>query len=119
MVKSDLVAPGLNMIGREAGCRRPGDVHPYLTNLNRLGLVWFSREEMDDVQRYQLLEAQQQAFADGRCMDCDKQMPGWPGKDGPPDKLPDGWAYFTDMKDEPMGWLCPDCDAADEAESER
>src|SRR5947199_924463 len=43
-----------------------------------------------------LLEAQQRAFADGRCMDCDKQMPGWPWKDGAPDQLPEGWAYFTD-----------------------
>ena len=67
----------------------------------------------------QLLEAQQQAFADGRCMDCDQPMPGWPSQGGAPEMLPDGWTYFTDLKDQPMGWLCPDCDAADEADSER
>jgi abortive infection alpha-like protein len=58
VIKSDLVAPGLSMIAAEAGCRRPEEVHPYLNNLNRLGLVWFSREPLDDVQLYQVLEAQ-------------------------------------------------------------
>lgn len=55
---SELVAPGLNMIGAEAGCRHLDRVHAYLTNLNRLGLVWFSREEVSDRMRYQVLEAQ-------------------------------------------------------------
>jgi abortive infection alpha-like protein len=58
VIKSDLVAPGLNMIGLEAGCRHPEHVRPYLNNLHRLGLVWFSREPLDDVQRYHVLEAQ-------------------------------------------------------------
>jgi hypothetical protein len=55
---SDLVAPGLTMIGAEAGCRNPDRVPSYLNNLNRLGLVWFSRESLDDQRRYQVLEAQ-------------------------------------------------------------
>ena len=55
---SSLVAPGLTMIGAEAGCRYPDRVHPYLNNLNRLGLVWFSRETLEDPQLYQVLEAQ-------------------------------------------------------------
>src|SRR5439155_3351964 len=55
---SELLAPGLTMIGAEAGCRRPDQVHPYLNNLHRLGLVWFSREPLRDQERYQVLEAQ-------------------------------------------------------------
>ncbi len=55
---SSLVAPGLTMIAAEAGCRHPDRVHSYLNNLNRLGLVWFSRETLDDPLPYQVLEAQ-------------------------------------------------------------
>jgi hypothetical protein len=58
VIKSDLVAPGLNMIGMDAGCRHPEHVRPYLNNLHRLGLVWFSREPLDDVQRYHVVESQ-------------------------------------------------------------
>jgi Abortive infection alpha len=57
-VGSELVAPGLNMIGAEAGCRRPDRVPAYLNNLERLGLVWFSREPLSDQSRYQVIEAQ-------------------------------------------------------------
>jgi Abortive infection alpha len=55
---SSLVAPGLTMIGAEAGCRHLDRVHAYLNNLFRLGLVWFSRERLEDPLRYQVLEAQ-------------------------------------------------------------
>ena len=55
---SQLVAPGLTMIGAEAGCRYPDRVHSYLNNLYRLGLVWFSREKLEDPMPYQVLEAQ-------------------------------------------------------------
>jgi hypothetical protein len=55
---SRLVAPGLQMIGAEAGCRHVDRVHAYLNNLYRLGLVWFSREPLGDPLRYQVLEAQ-------------------------------------------------------------
>ncbi|MEA2375991.1 MAG: hypothetical protein QOD53_2454 [Thermoleophilaceae bacterium] len=58
LLKSDLVAPGLNMIGREAGCRHLDRVHRYLDNLSRLGLIWFAHEQLDDIQLYQVLEAQ-------------------------------------------------------------
>jgi hypothetical protein len=58
LVKSEMVAPGLNMIGREAGCRHPERVHRYLDNLSRLGLIWFSREQLEDLQLYHVLEAQ-------------------------------------------------------------
>ena len=57
-LKSDLVAFGLTMIGAEAGCRHPERVHLYLDNIARLGLIWFSREQLDDIQLYQVLEAQ-------------------------------------------------------------
>ena len=33
-------------------------MHAYLNNLNRLGLVWFSREPLEDPLAYQVLEAQ-------------------------------------------------------------
>ena len=38
-------------------------VPAYLNNLERLGLVWFSREEVEDHTRYQVLEAQPDVLA--------------------------------------------------------
>ncbi len=58
MVNSQLVAPGLTMIGGRAGCRHLDQVPAYLNNLFRLGLVWFSREALRDPMDYQVLEAQ-------------------------------------------------------------
>jgi len=58
MVSSQLVAPGLNMIGARAGLRHLDQVPSYLNNLFRLGLVWFSREALRDHLEYQVLEAQ-------------------------------------------------------------
>ena len=55
---TELIAPGLTMIGAEAGCRRPERIPAYLNNLFRLGLVWFSREPVGEQARYQVLEAQ-------------------------------------------------------------
>ena len=55
---TELVAPGLTMIGAEAGCRRAERIPAYLNNLERLGLVWFSREALPEQARYQVLEAQ-------------------------------------------------------------
>lgn len=57
-VGSQLIAPGLSMIGQQAGCRNLERVHSYLNNLYRLGLIWFSREPLEDPLRYQVLEAQ-------------------------------------------------------------
>jgi hypothetical protein len=57
-VASQLVAPGLSMIGAQAGCRHLDRVPAYLNNLYRLGLIWFSREPVTDRLRYQVLEAQ-------------------------------------------------------------
>jgi nucleotide-binding universal stress UspA family protein len=58
LITSRLIAPGLNMIGPRAGLKYVERVPSYLTNLNRLGLVWFSRETLRDPERYQVLEAQ-------------------------------------------------------------
>ncbi|HEX5980923.1 MAG TPA: DUF4393 domain-containing protein [Thermoleophilaceae bacterium] len=57
-IGSEMVAPGLNMIGAEAGCRYLDRVPAYLNNLYRLGLIWFSREPLEDPTDYQVLEAQ-------------------------------------------------------------
>ncbi|MDQ2748927.1 MAG: DUF4393 domain-containing protein [Actinomycetota bacterium] len=57
-IGSELVAGGLNMIAEHAGCRNVEWVHQYLTNLNRLGVVEFSKEQVSNPQRYQLIEAQ-------------------------------------------------------------
>ena len=58
LLKDELIAPGLNMIGMEAGVSHPERVARYLNNLYRLGLIWFSREQLEDQARYQVLEAQ-------------------------------------------------------------
>lgn len=63
MVNSQLVAPGLTMIGARAGCRYPDQVPSYLNNLFRLGLVWFSREALRDPMDYQVVEAQPDVLA--------------------------------------------------------
>lgn len=57
-IGSRLVAASLSMIAEQAGCRRRDRTHAYLNNLNRLGLIWFSREPLEDPRRYQVLEAQ-------------------------------------------------------------
>jgi hypothetical protein len=57
-IASGLIEGGLNMIGTESGCRFLDRVPAYLNNLERLGLVWFSREPLEDPLAYQVLEAQ-------------------------------------------------------------
>jgi hypothetical protein len=57
-VGSELVRGGMNMIGAQAGCQHRERVPAYLNNLERLGLIWFSREPMSDPVAYQVLEAQ-------------------------------------------------------------
>ncbi|WP_460848997.1 Abi-alpha family protein [Nocardioides ultimimeridianus] len=63
MVSSQLVAPGLNMVGARAGLRYLDQVPAYLNNLFRLGLIWFSREAVREHQEYQVLEAQPDVLA--------------------------------------------------------
>lgn len=62
-VSSQLVAPGLSMIGSRAGVRYPQRVPAYLNNLFRLGLIWFSKEPLRDSTEYQVLEAQPDVLA--------------------------------------------------------
>ena len=57
-IGSELISGGLNMIAEHAGCRHVDRIHPYLTNLNRLGLIEFSKEQVENPNRYQLVEAQ-------------------------------------------------------------
>lgn len=54
---SELLAPGLSMVAASAGCRFHDRVPAYLNNLFRLGLVWFSREAIDDLVRCQVRAA--------------------------------------------------------------
>lgn len=63
MVSSSLVAAGMNMIGPRAGVRHPQEVPAYLNNLFRLGLIWFSREQLEDPMEYQVVEAQPDVLA--------------------------------------------------------
>lgn len=57
-IGSELVASGLTVVGAEAGCRYGERVPAYLNNLFRLGMIWFSHEELHDLRGYQVLEAQ-------------------------------------------------------------
>src|SRR5215212_563642 len=58
IARSELVAPGLNMIGLAAGIKHNDRLKAYLDNLYRLGMIWFSREPLPDPLEYQVLEAQ-------------------------------------------------------------
>jgi hypothetical protein len=59
-VGSELVTPGITMIGRYAGCRDTERVPAYLNNLFRLGMIWFSREPIPEQSVYDVLEAQEE-----------------------------------------------------------
>jgi hypothetical protein len=63
LIGTNMVAPGLSMIGQNAGVRYIERVPAYLNNLFRLGLIWFSREPLEDPLRYQVLEAQPDVLA--------------------------------------------------------
>ena len=58
LVNSTLIAGGFTLIGSHAGLKNRDGVPAYLNNLNRLGLIWFSRETLHDHRAYQVLEAQ-------------------------------------------------------------
>lgn len=63
MVNSQLIAPGLNMLGARAGVRFLDQVPSYVNNLFRLGLIWLSREPVSEHAEYQVLEAQPDVLA--------------------------------------------------------
>ena len=52
------VAEHITMAGTDAGCRYPDRTPVYLRNLERLGLITFEQNPVDDLNRYQVLEAQ-------------------------------------------------------------
>jgi hypothetical protein len=56
-IGSELIEAGLSMVGRLAGVRNLDRTNAYLNNLFRLGLVWYSREEVEP-SRYQVVEVQ-------------------------------------------------------------
>ncbi|GAB3461396.1 Abi-alpha family protein [Actinophytocola sediminis] len=61
-IGSELIESSLSMIGRQAGVRRLTSTNAYLNNLFRLGLVWFSAEEVEP-ERYQVVEVQPEVQA--------------------------------------------------------
>lgn len=63
MVSPHSVADGLNMVAARAGLRRIDQTPAYMMNLKRLGLIWFSREQLDDPLEYQVVEAQPDVLA--------------------------------------------------------
>jgi Abortive infection alpha len=54
---------GVNMITEMSGCKWPDRAYQYLANLNRQGLIDFSKEPVDDYRRYALLEVQPRVTA--------------------------------------------------------
>src|SRR3954451_1858272 len=58
IARSEMIAPGLNMIGLAAGIKHNDRLKAYLDNLYRLGMIWFSREPLQNPLEYQVLEAQ-------------------------------------------------------------
>ncbi len=56
-VGSQRLAAGITFIADMAGCAWPTRSHEYLGNLERLGLIRFSAEPVDDFRRYYLLDA--------------------------------------------------------------
>lgn len=54
----ELVARRLSMVGSDAGCRHPERTPIYLQNLERLGLIRFGDEPVENLKRYQVLDAQ-------------------------------------------------------------
>lgn len=56
-IGSELIEAGLSMVGRQAGVRNLDRTNAYLNNLFRLGLLWYSREEVEP-SRYQVVEVQ-------------------------------------------------------------
>jgi hypothetical protein len=57
-IGSVLIAAGMSMIAEHAGLRNLDRIDPYLTNLSRLGLIEFSKEQVSNPTRYQVIEAQ-------------------------------------------------------------
>jgi hypothetical protein len=52
------VARNLTMLGRDAGCRTQRRTPVYIRNLRRLGVVEISEDPIDELKRYEVIEAQ-------------------------------------------------------------
>ncbi|ERH10580.1 MAG: hypothetical protein J07HX64_02357 [halophilic archaeon J07HX64] len=52
------VARNLTMLGRDAGCRTQRRTPVYIRNLRRLGIVEISEDPIDELKRYEVIEAQ-------------------------------------------------------------
>ncbi len=61
-VGSQLIAQNLNMVDMQAGVRHTERMTAYLGNLQRLGLICWSDEPLEDAITYQVLEAQPHVF---------------------------------------------------------
>ncbi|NMN93745.1 Abi-alpha family protein [Antrihabitans stalactiti] len=62
-IGSERLAAGINLIAEMSSCRWPDRDQHYLVNLERLGIVRFSTEPVEDFRRYSLLEVQPRAMA--------------------------------------------------------
>lgn len=61
------------------------------------------------------------SLGEGRCLDCDCQMPDYPatGEAMETFKPAEGWTWFTNTATgDIVAWQCPDCDARDQQEDE-
>ncbi len=56
--RTRLVAQNLTMLGSDAGCRNEHRTPVYLQNLRRLGLVEVSEKTIENLKRYEIIEAQ-------------------------------------------------------------
>ncbi len=57
-VGSELIATGINLVAEMSGCTYPDRNPRYLANLDRLGMIYFSDEQVEDPRRYSFIEAQ-------------------------------------------------------------
>jgi hypothetical protein len=62
-VGSELIASGINLVAEMAGSTYPERNQQYLANLVRLGMIFFSEEQVEDPRRYSFVEAQPVAAA--------------------------------------------------------
>jgi hypothetical protein len=62
-VGSELIASGISLVAEMSGCANPDQNQEYLANLVRLGMIYFSDEQVEDPRRYSFVEAQPVASA--------------------------------------------------------
>ena len=69
------------------------------------------RDEGDEAFE-RLQAAMDKSLCEGLCLDCGKQMPGFPQTDEDWDEFqpPKGWRDYKGFDGEPSHWQCPECD---------